>query len=615
VAALVASLALSSCSSPTTSGAPTAAATGGTVRWAEGPGAPPTFIFPFVPASQGGVNNINEFQYLMYRPLYYFGSSGRPELDARRSLATPPTFSAGGTRATVVLSRRRWSDGEAVDASDVLFWMNLLHAEKTNWADYAPGSFPDNVRTVDVEGPRTVTFTFDRAYNPHWITDNELSQITPLPLAWDVPGPGARPGAGHCARARYGTADGACRRVYTFLTRQSGFDPADPTKAAPLDSFATDPLWQVVDGPWRLTHFDSSGDVTMVPNHAYSGPGKPTIARFEEVPFDSDAAEFDAVAAGDVDVGWLPFEDAPPTTSALHISRNNPRLSHFRLVPLYVWGFAYLSYNFNSTGDGGAAGAIFRQLYVRQAVQSLVDQPLYAAKVFHGYALPEIGPIPLLPPNALARQGLHHNPYPYDVGRARQLLADHGWAVHPGGTATCVRPGTGAHDCGADIAAGTPLHLELEYPSGSGDLDSLVRAEQSSWAQAGIAVTTRAQSADAVGADGTACRPGPACTWEIVFGGWAYTPDLYPTGEDLFQTGAVYNVGNYHDPVTDRNIEETVQGPASLGPYETRLERRLPVIWEPLALGQLTEVTDRLHGVAPQNPLGTINPEDWWYTR
>jgi hypothetical protein len=77
----------------------------------------------------------------------------------------------------------------------------------------------------------------------------------------------------------------------------------------------------------------------------------------------------------------------------------------------------------------------------------------------------------------------------------------------------------------------------------------------------------------------------------------------------------VYNAGSYHDLVNDRNIEATVRSRASLGAYETRLERQLPVIWEPLALGQLTEVTDRLHGVSPQNPLATLNPEDWWYSR
>ena len=49
---------------------------GGTVRWAEPPGTPPTYIFPFMSGAESSVTNISQFQYLMYRPLYVFGHPG-----------------------------------------------------------------------------------------------------------------------------------------------------------------------------------------------------------------------------------------------------------------------------------------------------------------------------------------------------------------------------------------------------------------------------------------------------------------------------------------------------------------------------------------------------------
>ena len=67
-----------------------------------------------------------------------------------------------------------------------MFWMNMLHAEKVNWGAYVPGEFPDNVTNVVADSATQLTFTLNNSYNPQWFTYNELSQITPLPEAWDV---------------------------------------------------------------------------------------------------------------------------------------------------------------------------------------------------------------------------------------------------------------------------------------------------------------------------------------------------------------------------------------------------------------------------------------------
>ena len=51
----------------------------------------------------------------------------------------------------------------------------------------------------------------------------------------------------------------------------------------------------------------------MVPNPTYSGPVKPTLKKFMELPFTSDSAEFNALVGGKVNVGYLPVQDITAT--------------------------------------------------------------------------------------------------------------------------------------------------------------------------------------------------------------------------------------------------------------------------------------------------------------
>ena len=149
---------------------PSGAATGGAVTFAEQPQAPPNYIFPFMSLAFFSVYTINQFQYLMYRPLYWFGEGTTPNLNPTLSLADQPVYSNGDSTITITLKPYKWSDGETVTAKDVMFWMNMLHAEKTNWAAYAPGggNIPDNVKSITVDSPTELTFTLTGPYNSYW---------------------------------------------------------------------------------------------------------------------------------------------------------------------------------------------------------------------------------------------------------------------------------------------------------------------------------------------------------------------------------------------------------------------------------------------------------------
>jgi peptide/nickel transport system substrate-binding protein len=603
------------CSSGSSGTAPPSSAGQTVATWAEAPQTPPNFIFPFTSLAFFSVSNTTQFQYLMYRPLYWFGKGTTPNLNSTLSLAADPSYSADSKSVTINLDKYKWSNGETVTSQDIMFWMNMLHAQKSNWAGYAPGTLPDNLQSITINSPTQLTMTMTAPVNSYWFTYNELSQITPMPNAWDVTAAGAAANSGGCAAAAYGTADAACTAVYTFLEKQAGYDPANPKATNnSLSTYATNPLWQVVNGPFHLTKFDASGNIVMEANPSYSGPVKPTIKTFKELPYTSDSAEFNALVGGKVDVGYLPTADVTSATSnALVAGPNNPRLTGtYNLDPLYTWAINYFPYNFTSQGDAGNAGAIFSQLYFRQAVQFLVDQPLYISKIDKGYGVGTFGPVPSEPSNPFVSAEVKNNPYPYNPSKAISLLKDHGWNVVPNGTSTCASPGTGANQCGANVPAGAKLSFDLPYASGSGNLTQLMNAEKASWSSAGINMTLSQQSFNTVLGNSTPCT-GSTCTWELGNwgAGWIFSPDYYPTGEPIFQTGAGSNSGSYSDSTNDANILATNTTQAPLTTYENYLAEQLPVIYQPNTVTSLTEIAKGLTGVTPQSPLWALNPEAW----
>ena len=582
------------------------------VTVAEAPATPPNYIFPFMSLAFFGVNNINQFQFLMYRPLYWFGNGSSPDVNYSLSLATAPVYSNNNQTVTVNLRNYKWSNGTAVTATDVMFWMNMLHAEKANWADYSPGALPDDLTSVVVNSPTQITFNLSAPVNPSWFSYNELSQITPMPTAWDITATGGAASSGGCGAAAYGTADTACAAVYTFLSKQAGYDPANPQGANnALATYATNPIWQVVDGPYHLTAFDASGNVTMKANPSYAGPVKPSISTVNMVPFTTDTAEFNALVSGKVDVGYLPSQDitgnAPNSSTP---GPQNPRLGNFNIETGYSWSINYFPYNFNSTGDGGNAGAIFKQLYFRQAFQTLVDQTLYIQKIDKGYGVPTYGPVPVYPANNFASSLEKANPYAYSVANAVKLLKSNGWTVNPGGTSTCSNPGTGAGQCGAGIPSGAQLNFTLQYASGTQSITDLMNAEKSAWSQAGINVTLTSASFNTVIGNAVPCT-GSSCTWELANwgAGWIFAPDYYPSGEAIFQTGAGSNSGSYSDATNDANILATNTTNTSLTTYENYLAQQLPVVYQPNPTATI-EVNKSLKGYTPSS-LQQINPEQW----
>lgn len=630
---LTGSLLLAACSSSTTStkssssATPTSAApaTGGTLTYAEQPASTPDYIFPFDGAADYSTANIPEFQGLMWSPLFDFGSGTSAGLDEATSVAEPPVYSHNDQQITVTLKPWKFSDGESVSASDVMFWMNMLRAEKTNWAVYTPGAFPDNVTDVVVDSPTSLTFTLAKSYNPTWFTDNELRQVLPMPAAWDITSAGAAPGSGGCASVAYTSitvnAKGApaspsaltCAKVYDFLSTQSGYDPTNPnsTSVEGITTFASNPIWQVVDGPWHLVSLSATGEAVFAPNPDYSGTEKPHVAKFVEVPFTSSTAEINALDAHQVDIGYLPLDDITTDAPSLTTPGPNPTQlnGNYRLETVARWMIDYMPLNFNSTGDGGLAGKIFDQLYVRQALQMLIDQPLFDAKVYKGYGYPTTGPVPTIP-DTYESSVERADPYAYDPQKAVALLREHGWKVVPGGTSTC----TDATKCGSGIPDGARLSFTLLYRSGVPSLQQIMSDEAAAWAQAGIHVSLSQATFDTVISVANPCPSG--CAWEMADwgGGWSGFGAL-PTGEQVFGPSSPSNSGNYESPTNAANIAAVETSSASdiFDTYENYLADQLPGLWEPNQL-DLVEVARNVDtGVL--NAINPVDPQNWYFTK
>jgi peptide/nickel transport system substrate-binding protein len=568
---------------------------GGTVTWAEPPGAQPNYIWPFTPITNYSTYNSQSFQWLMYRPLYVFGGNNSSvSINLPLSPANAPVYSNGGKTVTISMKGWKWSDGETVNASDVLFWLNMMKAEKANYAGYAPGLLPDNLVSATGSG-NTVTLTLNKAYGSYWFTYNQLAEITPMPADWDVTSLGAAPGSGGCA-----TTVSKCAAVYKFLS----------TQVKATSTYATSKVWGTVDGPWKLTAFSPSGNDTFVPNKAYSGSPKPQIAVFKEVPYTDDSTEYTALKTGGLDVGYVPDQDLAQKPANSLIPSTNP-LSGYYLKPYLSYGIYYYQPNFN-----GPLGAVFKQLYVRQALQEVNDQVGMDNSIFRGYSVPTSGGVPTTPANqwtpAIQKENDGQGPYPFSVANAKALFASHGWKL-TGGVQTCEDPSK----CGAGIKQGQQMKFTMDWATGVATTAQEVAIYKSDASKAGINISLVGQSFNTIEGEAAPCKPGPKCSWNVLmYGGWLFNgPGFEPTGEPLFETGAGSNSGSYSDAKEDNliNLTHTSSSLTVFHNYATYTAQQLPYIWMPNSY-TVEAVNNSLHNVA-FNSLNTLLPEYWYLTK
>jgi peptide/nickel transport system substrate-binding protein len=553
-------------------------------------GAPPNYIFPLMSGAQESTANYGLFQKLMWRPLVWTGSNGNPNVDSELSLANPPKWSSNGLTATLTLKHYLWSDGQPVTTRDVEFWMNLVIANKASFWGYTPGAFPDNIASMTYPTSYTFTITFNRRYNPTWL-ENEFTLITPLPQqSWDKTSSTGPVGD-------YDTTPAGAVAVFNYLTDQ----------AMTLNTYSSNPLWQVVDGPWHLHAYSATtGYAELVPNAHYSGTDKPKIAALALDPFTSNAAEYNALLSGSLDYGYIPPEDYNQISKIKALG--------FDVNSWVGWGITYAPINMTAP----VTGPMFQQLYIRQAMQHLVDQPLILSKVLKGYGTPTYGPVPLAPSTQWVSPSEKDNPYPFSVKDAKSILAAHGWSVVSTGTDTCIKPGTGAGECGANIAKGARLAFLMQYLSGSAAAQQEIEALQTWFGEAGITLNLRSEPINqllSIEAPCTASNPS-GCTWNMQYygSGAFFLNQVTPDSSDIFATGVSGNTWGYSNATTDSLIRRTEVGSSettALFNYEKWLAHDIPALWLPQPTFQVSAIKKTLHGATPQDREINIYPSSW----
>jgi len=520
------------------------------------------WILPIMIAADNSIYGVYNFDYLMFRPLYWYAQGVKITEDPAESLAALPVYTNGDKTVTITLnSNYKWSNGTPVTAQDIEFWYYVTQAglkiSPANWATYVPGEgIPDDVSSISAPNSSTVVFNLKTAVNPTWFTEDELSSIQPMPSTAWAKDSASGPTLDYTVPAN-------ATKIYKYLAAQS----------TSISTYASNPLWQVVDGPYKLSSYNTtSNDYTFAPNTSYGGPHATVMDSISIQSFASDAAEYNAIKAGALDFGYIPTSDVPQAKT------NSATYSLFGYAG-YGWQGAF--YNFkDKTGD---FGAIVSQLYFRQALQHLVDQQGIIDAYLHGAGGGDYGTVGQYPPTAYTPADDLTNLYPYSVSDAASLLKDNGWTVVPNGTTTCTNPGTGAGQCGAGIPKGTPLNISLQYAS----VVQLSQQESTLLAsvakQVGINFTLKAGTfAVLTQDDNDVATPADDSKWAIDnFGG--FTDSTYPTTFGLFNSTGSSDMGGYNDTTANSLINDSVNAtnPAAVGAEMSYLAKDLPVLYFP----------------------------------
>jgi peptide/nickel transport system substrate-binding protein len=533
----------------------------GTITYALQPGAVPNWILPMPTSSTNSVYNVFNFEWQMWPPLYYAPKGSTPTVDSALSVANPPVWSNGGKTMSITLKPWKWSNGQTVGSKDLLFTFEMIQAgvkaSPANWAPFVPGFFPQTIVSMSAPNASTLVVNMSKAVNPTWMEEDILGSVPVMPAsAWSkTSASGPVVDASNPANAA---------KVFAFLTAQ----------AKSVSTYASNPLWQTVDGAYKLSSFnDTTGAFTMVPNGSYSGPHATPMSNYSGVPFTSNAAEWNAVKTGSVDFGYVPQEDNPQIPQLKGLGYNYYGLPDF--------GDYFVAYNFKDTT--GNFDKIASQLYFRQTMQHLEDQAGQIKAYFDGDGDPAYGPIPAFPKSPFLPSNAATNPYPFSVSDAMSLLKANGWNVVPNGTDTCAKPGTGPGQCGAGIPAGTKLAFNLIYnttppiPQQVEDLASDAKAAGIQIALSGSNFNFMIQNYN------DAASTSNENKWAMEdFGG--ETDSTYPTQFGVLNTGGSGQIGAYSTPQADALINASVTGsdPAAVTAEASFFTTQVPVLWQPV---------------------------------
>ncbi|HEY1622217.1 MAG TPA: ABC transporter substrate-binding protein [Streptosporangiaceae bacterium] len=535
----------------------------GTIKIGELSGFAINYILPIPTAATGNIYNDYYFDYLMYRPLYWLVDGSKISEDKSLSLANDPVWSSDDKTVTISLkSNYKWSDGTPVTSKDILFWYDEMQAavkeSPANYAYFTPNQgLTGEVSSITTPNASTAVFHLTQAVNPTWFWEDELGSIEPMPAhAWAIDSTGGQ-------TLDY-TNPANAKKIYDYLNSSS----------KSLGTYTSNPIWQVVDGPYHLTAYNSTSfNFSMAPNPKYGGPHASGGTSPIQVTFyTTDEAEYNALKAGAVDLGWIPEEDVPEAAS---VSKTYTEWGY----P----GFGWQGIILNFADKTGSFDKIIGQTYIRQDLQRLINQPGIVKAYLHGAGAVSYGIAGAYPASQFSPADAINNPFPYSPTTAASNLKAHGWTIVPNGSSYCSSPGTGSNECGAGIAKGATLSWNLIYGSTPTITQEMVTNFASVAASLGIKITLKADStADITSDENDVATPSNDSKWAMSdFGG--FTNSTYPTTQGLFNSGASFNMGDFQASPLNTLVNNSIgsSDPAAVKNELSYVSTALPVLFQP----------------------------------
>ena len=371
----------------------------GTITMAEPPNSAPTWILPIVTGAANSVYTVSMFDYSMWRPLYWFYHGVEPTETPAMSLANQPTWTNGNKTVTFTLKPNyKWSNGQPITSKDVLFWWYemkaAIKASPANWAYYTPTlGIPDQVTSISAPNSTTVQMNLNKSVNPTWFWQNQLGAIQPMPSqAWakssaSGPDPGLHREPGE--RHRHLQLPRGAVQVGVQLREQSAL--AGRRRAVQAE---------FLQQHQRRLHHGAQHDVRRTARDRES-----TI---NAVSFTSDDAEFNAVKAGKIDVGYVPLTDVPQLST--------------------------ISGTYNQFGYPASGGTTWRTTSrtpqgtsTTSSTSCTSGRPSRTSKTagyinafFNNAGGEAYGPVPSSPQSPYTPSNATTNPYPYSTARPRR---------------------------------------------------------------------------------------------------------------------------------------------------------------------------------------------------
>ena len=293
--------------------------------------------------------------------------------------------------------------------------------------------------TTSSAHPRPATYqvvlTLNKAYNPSWFTDTQLTYITPMPsTSWNV----ATAGGPHLTPANPANA----KKIYDYLN--AAVEEAVDLRDQPALAGRRRPVQAD-----RVQHHDRRQHDGAEPDLRRPAEGAVLQLEGGVLRVVHGGVQRDALRRADPGpVAWPPTtcprcrrsRHSATTCTATRTSDSTTRSSTSRTPP--------------TTGTRSSASSTSGRRWPTSPTRQRSSTAPTAA--------------PPRPPTARSRPSRRPrtcptnaatNPYPYSISAASQLLSSHGWKVVPNGTTTCQSPGTGPTNCGAGIPKGQDHQL------------------------------------------------------------------------------------------------------------------------------------------------------------